>query len=185
MKLYLFFFLLCLLQLNGVQAGKIYKWLDAEGIKQFSNKPPPISCRTASCLKVNKQISKKFKQRKEVALGRIEAEKFKKQEMKKKRKEQQKIQQNIPASLAKNNLSQKTFLPFSTVLCVSYNNIKEYNQVSQARKYLERDNVCAKTNEEIEYTIIEQQDEFSNIRIYLMDGSSQKKWVESRFLLEK
>ena len=185
MKFLLYIIFLCFFISGSVSAGEIYKWVDAEGIKQFSNKPPPISCRTPSCIKVNKQITKRLKQRKQAELSRIEAQKFKKEEMEKKRKQQQNAVINTTIPTAASNLSGKTFLPFATVLCDSYNNIKEYKQVSQARKYLERDRVCTKTNEETEYTIIEQKEDFSNIRIYLVDGSSQKKWVESRFLLEK
>jgi hypothetical protein len=173
------FFLFCL-GLNTVQAKEIYKWLDIEGIKQFSNKPPPASCQTSSCIKLNKQISKKLQRKKEAELGRLEAERIQQQESLQKRKQHRETIKLTPAT----DLSQKTFLPLATVLCVSHNNIKEFKQVRQARKYLERDQVCTKTNEETEYTIIERQDDFSNIRIYLADGSSQKKWVESRYLLD-
>jgi len=180
MKSLVYTFFLYFLSLNYVQCGEIYKWLDAEGIKQFSNKPPPLSCQTQSCIKLKKNLSKKLQQRKQAEQGRIEAEKYKQQLLQEKRKKE-KAELNKPTVA----LSNKTFLPFATVLCTSYNNIKEYKNVSQARKYLERDNVCTKTNEETEYTIIEQKDKFSNIRIYLADGSSQKKWVESQFLIEK
>jgi len=181
MKYSLYTFFLCFFYLSAIQAGEIYKWLDAEGIKQFSNKPPPISCKTPSCIKLNKKITKKLQQRKEAEINRIEAEQLRKEAISEKKKNKQ--EKAIRA--ATKDASERTFLPFSTVLCISYNNIKEYKNVSQARKYLERDQVCSKTIEETEYTIIERKDDFSNIRIYLIDGSSQKKWVESRYVIDK
>lgn len=176
MKFIIFIFFFYSIAITTVHTGEIYKWLDVEGIKQFSNKPPPLSCRTQSCIKLNKKLSRKLQQRKDAELAHIEAQELQQEA----RDNQKQAATRIPAS----NMSQKTFLPYSTVLCITYNNIKEYKQVAQARKYLERDQVCTKTIEETEYTIIEQKDNFSNIRIYLVDGSSQKKWVESRLLIK-
>ena len=57
---------------HSTQAGEIYKWLDVEGVKQFSNKAPPPNCKTPSCIKLQKKISRKVQQKKDVQKAQIE-----------------------------------------------------------------------------------------------------------------
>jgi hypothetical protein len=169
---------------HSSQAGEIYKWLDIEGIKQFSNKPPPVSCKTPSCIKLRKKVSRNLQRKKDVEIAQHEAEAYKKKLQEKEAAENKRTQQLKVIKLSPEEPPEAVFLDRSTILCVSFNNIREYKQVRQARKYLESDQHCIKTSEETEYTIIDKQDEFSAIRIYLKDGSSEEKWVETNYLVE-
>ncbi len=180
MKFLTYTLFLFYLSLSAVQATEIYQWLDAEGVKQFSNNPPPGSCQTHSCVKIKLKTNQKYRRKKQANNARLEVQQLKQEEMEQKRK-QQRTSENPSAT---KDISERTFLPLSTVICINYNSIKEYIQVSQARKYLERERVCTHTIKETEYTIIERKDDFSNIRIYLDNGESDKKWVESRYVFE-
>ncbi len=173
-----------LVNIQPIYAGKIYKWLDVEGIKQFSHNPPPKTCKTTSCIKLNKKITKQLRRKKQVEQGRIEADRTRQEELELERKrqklrQQQEIIKLVPPSESER---QKTFLDVHTIICISFNNMREYKNVKQARKYLERDKHCIKTSDEMEYTMIEKQELFSNIRIYLKDESSLEKWVETQYL---
>ncbi|MFK5985625.1 MAG: hypothetical protein QM479_09380 [Pseudomonadota bacterium] len=181
MKLIIFILFFLNIVFATASAGEIYQWLDIEGIKQFSNKPPPVGCKTPSCIKLQKKIRRDHQRIKALEKARIEASILEQEESDKQLAAEQR--ELIKLSPSPTQQSSKTFLAVSTVLCASFNNIREYKNVEQARKYLEREQDCSRTIEEIEYTIIEKQDKFSSIRIYLSRGRSHQKWVETSHLI--
>ncbi|MBF0265702.1 MAG: hypothetical protein HQL46_10555 [Gammaproteobacteria bacterium] len=144
-----------------VWSGTLYQWKDDEGVSQFSSIPPPISCLTDSCKNIHKKLKVKIENKIKIESALTA------------RKEQ----------LAKEKELKGTTLVKGTGICRDVPSLDEYANVEDARKFLIEEQKCQLVEENTKYSFISRRKNFAKIRLYLSDGKSDIKWIESKYII--
>ena len=141
-----------------ILATSYHEWKDNEGVKQFSNLPPPISCISDSCLKIHQKTKDDIEYKKRQAQQQLEYEQ----------------------RIAKENKIKQKSLVKGVAYCNDNSSAEEYANVEEARRFLIQENKCQLVEESIKYSFIRRRQKLSKIRLYLLDGKSAITWVETK-----
>lgn len=144
------------------QASKIYQWTDAEGVRQFTKIPPPLSCKTDSCRKIHRDFTNYVNRNKPII------------EQQMKDKKEQEHREKL----------KKTTIFKGEIFCNRLSYIKEYYRVDDAKKFLIKDRKCFHLVRDTKYSFIEKSKDYAKIRLYLKGDKSITRWIKKDLIVE-